>query len=254
MGPFCEWHLETRQLGQRVLVYEVTDSTSTRCAALADDPGNHGLVVLAHAQTAGRGQHGRSWLCQPGMGVLLSVLLFPPPELRRPALLTAWAAVSVCELIRQATGLPARIKWPNDVLLQGRKVCGILIEQHRGLVVGIGLNLNQEPNTFLADGLTEAGSLHLFTGHRYDGEQVARELIACLDQQYQHLLSGELAPLESRWRDGLDLVGRYVFVEGHTGSYRGYVLDLTFDGVALVADAAEPLLLPPESIRHIRPV
>src|SRR5206468_7692987 len=85
-------------------------------------------VVLAREQTAGRGQHGRAWQAPAGSSVLLSVLLCPPPALRRPALLTAWAAVSVCETILQLTGLQAKIKWPNDVLIRGRKVCGILIE------------------------------------------------------------------------------------------------------------------------------
>ena len=79
----------------------------------------------------------------------MSVLLFPPPELRRPALLTAWAAVSVCETILPGgTGHQATIKWPNDVLVAGRKVCGILIEQNRGTVAGIGLNVNQTQEMF----------------------------------------------------------------------------------------------------------
>ena len=73
-----EWRLTTRQLGTRVLVYERLDSTNDLAGALADDPANHGIVILADEQTAGRGQHGRSWTCAPGAGVLLSVLLFPP--------------------------------------------------------------------------------------------------------------------------------------------------------------------------------
>ena len=75
-----------------------------------------------------------AWLAPPGASVLMSVLLFPPPPLRRPAVLTAWAAVAVCTVVRRVTGVPAKIKWPNDVLLRGRKVCGILIEQRRGTV------------------------------------------------------------------------------------------------------------------------
>src|SRR5438046_7649419 len=140
MEPIERWQLDTCRLGRQVLIFDEVDSTNSRAAALAADPANDGLVILAWAQSAGRGQHGRSWQCPAGDGVLLSVLLFPPPPLRRPALLTAWAAVSVCETVREAAGLQARIKWPNDVLVQGRKVCGILIEQGRGTVAGIGLN------------------------------------------------------------------------------------------------------------------
>jgi len=133
MNPYDEWRLPTHRLGRHVLLYHKVDSTNTRAAALAGEPANDGLVLLADEQTAGRGQHGRIWTCAPGAGVLMSVLLFPPPQLRRPVILAAWAATSVCETIRHVTGLQARIKWPNDVLVRGRKVCGILIEQRTGV-------------------------------------------------------------------------------------------------------------------------
>src|SRR5438128_2180119 len=131
-----EWRLDTHLLGRRVVIYDRVDSTNALAAKLAEDPANEGLIILAKEQTAGRGQHGRSWDCKAGSGVLLSALLFPPPSLRRPVILAAWAANSVCETILQSTGLEARIKWPNDVLLEGKKVAGILIEQGKGTVVG----------------------------------------------------------------------------------------------------------------------
>src|ERR1700733_8142423 len=120
------WNLDTRRLGRRTLVFPQLDSTNNYAASLANDPANDGVAILADEQTAGRGQHGRTWTAAPKARVLLSLLLFPPPELRRPAILTAWAAVSVCETVRRVVGLQATIKWPNDVLLLGRKVCGIL--------------------------------------------------------------------------------------------------------------------------------
>src|SRR5438309_6402048 len=157
-------HLDTQRIGRRILVYDRAESTNQRAAEFAADPNNDGLVILAGEQTAGRGQHGRTWQAPPGSSVLLSLLLFPPPALRRPALLTAWAAVSVCETILQLTGLQATIKWPNDVLLCDRKVCGILIEQGRGLVAGIGLNLNQSEEDLQQMELPQAASLSWFTG------------------------------------------------------------------------------------------
>ena len=83
-SPREEWHLPVHRLGRRVLVYDRLDSTNRRAAQLAADPANDGVAVLAEEQTAGRGQHGRSWLAAPGASVLLSLLLFPPPPLRRP--------------------------------------------------------------------------------------------------------------------------------------------------------------------------
>src|SRR5262245_6869784 len=179
--PSDTWELPTRLLGRRTIVFDRLDSTNTYAATLASDPANDGLVVVAREQTAGRGQHGRSWHAPAGSSVLLSVLLFPPPLLLRPALLTAWAAVSVCESIGELAGLEAQIKWPNDVLIDDRKVCGILIEQAKGAVVGIGLNLNQTAEYFAFAGLAQASSLASLTTKRYDGDAAARLLVQQLD-------------------------------------------------------------------------
>ena len=213
MTPRDTWHLDTRRLGRRVLVFDRLDSTSTVAAGLAVAADADGLAVLADEQTGGRGQHGRTWTCPAGAGVLLSVVLFPPPPLRRPAILTAWAAVSVCETILELTGLQARIKWPNDVLIRGRKVCGILIEQRTVAggqapivtICGIGLNVNQTADTFAAAGLTEAASLAVFTGERRDCGAVARRLLHHLDEQYDALCAGDLATLETCWKGRLGL-------------------------------------------------
>src|SRR5262245_16878985 len=138
-----------RSIGSAILHFDSLDSTNARAAAFAADPGNHGLVITAAEQSAGRGQDGRSWTAAAARSVLMSALLFPPPELRRPAILTAWAAVSVCDTLKDATGTNATIKWPNDVLLGGRKVCGILSEGgERHVVVGIGLNVAQSAADF----------------------------------------------------------------------------------------------------------
>src|SRR6516225_9244551 len=131
-APREVWTLATRRLGRRVLVFDRLDSTNNLAATLANDPANEGLAILADEQTAGRGQHGRTWLAAPGQSVLLSVLIAPPPELCRPAVLTAWAAVAVCATIQRTLDQPPRIKWPNDVLLNERKVGGILIESAAG--------------------------------------------------------------------------------------------------------------------------
>src|SRR5215470_13247415 len=151
--PADTWDLPTRHLGRRTIVFDRLDSTNTYAAARADDPANDGLVVVAREQTAGRGQHGRTWQAPAGSSVLLSVLLFPPPALRRPALMTAWAAVSVCETVRALSALEPRIKWPNDVLAEGRKICGILIlqravNQGSAVIAGIGFNVMQSAADF----------------------------------------------------------------------------------------------------------
>jgi BirA family biotin operon repressor/biotin-[acetyl-CoA-carboxylase] ligase len=251
LEPDEEWRLATCRLGRRVLLFNRIDSTNTQAAAKAHDAGNDGLVILADEQTAGRGQHGRSWLCQPGLGVLLSVLIYPPPSVRRPVVLAAWAAVSVCQTIRRSTGLEGRIKWPNDVLVRGRKVCGILIEQARGTVVGIGLNVNQTAEAFASANLPQAASLALLTGDTRDCRQMARLLIEELDREYDRLCRGDLGTLETRWQQQTGLLGKQVVVEGADGFFRGRLEGLSWDALELRTADGQPIQLRPETVKHV---
>lgn len=245
-----------RRIGWRVLSFDRIDSTNTHALALAGDPENHGVVVVAGEQAAGRGQHGRSWVATPGSSVLLSALVFPPPELRRPALLTAWAAVAVCDLIKQVIDIRASIKWPNDVLIQGRKVCGILIEQrslgmHVATVAGIGLNVGQDAGSFAAAGLPTAGSLAMFANDVPEAATITRMLLPCLDAAYNELAVGDQGALERRWRRCLALTGRQVVVEGSRATCRGQIQDVDFNRLCLQVPDGELLQIPPEEIRHI---
>jgi BirA family biotin operon repressor/biotin-[acetyl-CoA-carboxylase] ligase len=253
-----EWSLPTRHLGRRALVYPQLDSTNSLALSLANDPANHGLVVLAQEQIAGRGQYGRTWQAPPGSSVLMTLLLFAPPPLRRPAVLTAWAAVAVSEVILQITGLEAKIKWPNDVYLQGKKVCGILIEQRNGgaegtpaTAVGIGLNVRQPASFFEQAGLTLGGSLLSVRGREFDHDEVARQLIRRLDDDYARLADGDFGTLEALWKQRLQLLGRDVLVEACAARHRGRLLDVTFDAVELDAGEPQPLRLLPEAVRQI---
>jgi len=269
--PREQWSLDTRRLGRRVLVFDRLDSTNNRAAQFADDPANEGIAILADEQTAGRGQHGRTWLASPRASVLLSILLTPPPELCRPAVLTAWAAVAVCTTIGETIGCATRIKWPNDVLLHDRKVCGILIESavrrplsavrqkpqrtadsgRRTAVVGIGLNVQQSAEAFAAAGLPEATSLAQFTASPLDTHSVAAELIRQLDRDYDRLCQGDLGTLETCWKGHLGLLGKEVAAECHEGIYHGRLLELSFRAVELARPDEPPLVLAPERIQHL---
>jgi BirA family biotin operon repressor/biotin-[acetyl-CoA-carboxylase] ligase len=257
-APRACWKLPTRHLGQTVQVYACVDSTN-RLAAEASrecerpEESAHGLAFLADEQSAGRGQHGRIWVAPPGASVLLSILLFPPEALRRPAVLTAWAAVSVCSTIQKLTGVQARIKWPNDVLLHGRKVCGILIEQSRGIVAGIGLNVQQSAADFAQAGLPDATSLSQHASQALVTEEVARTLLLTLDEEYDHVCHGDLAGLEACWKWHLGLLGRQVIAYCHDGSHRGRLLEVGFAGIEIDRPGQGILELRPELIHHLSP-
>jgi BirA family biotin operon repressor/biotin-[acetyl-CoA-carboxylase] ligase len=256
ISPRQEWKLDTRRLGRRVLVFDCLDSTNTQAAQLADDPANDGIAILADEQTAGRGQHGRTWLAPPGQSVLLSVPFSPPPQLYRPAVLTAWAAVAVCTIIAAIIDEPPRIKWPNDVLLRGRKVCGILMESEKRcqepfFIVGIGLNVKQSAETFAAASLPEATSLAQFSAVPLDTLTIAANLIRQLDRDYDLLCQGDLGTLEARWKEHLGLLGKHVVAECPDATHRGRLIELSFGTVGLARGGEPPLILAPERIQHL---
>ncbi len=244
-------------IGRRRLHLPETDSTNNRAAELALDPANAGAVVTAGVQTNGRGQYGRVWQSRPDTNVLMSVLLFPPPQLRHPAVLTAFAAVVVGETVLQLTGQQTTIKWPNDVLFRGQKLCGILIEsgvcrhgadtpQH--FIVGVGLNVNQTAEDFASQGLPDACSLAMLAGRPLAVEAVTDALIDNLDAEYGQLLAGEIEPLEACWKWRVGLVGKPVTVTLMDGTeHRGRLLDMGFERVQLDGRAFKSV-----EVRHIR--
>ncbi len=252
--PREEWSFDTRYVGRRVVVYDRLDSTNDTAAVLAADPENAGVVVTAAAQTAGRGQYGRVWDAPPGTSLLMSVLLFPPVAVRRPVVLTALAAVAVAEAIREHTGLQARVKWPNDLLLGGKKVCGILIEQGLGTVVGLGLNLNQSASDFESAGLPDATSLAVAAGGWIDPAAALATVVRHLDDEYHRLSAGDLGRLEADWKWRVGLLGRQVVVAAADGGTTvGRLREMSFEGLEIETEGSGFVAIRPEMVRHVRP-
>jgi BirA family biotin operon repressor/biotin-[acetyl-CoA-carboxylase] ligase len=231
------------------------ESTNSTAARLANGPDSiDGLALVARYQSAGRGQYGRVWQSRPGHSLLLSVALQPPRELCRPVILTALAAVAVAEAIYALTSIQARLKWPNDLLVHGKKVCGLLIEQHAStVVVGIGLNLLQRAEEFGAVGLPEATSLAMFGGRGIAVRAAAEAVLGRLDVGYARLLAGERISLEADWKWRIGLLGRQVEVEMMDGAVvEGRLHELGFNGLELeVADGLFRVIVP-EAVAHLR--
>lgn len=254
MSPREIWHLPHRHIGCHVAVYATLDSTNRLAAELLSGAHDQwqGWAVVAEEQTAGRGQHGRLWLTPPGTALLLSVLLEPPPSLRRPVLLTAWAAVAVADAITKLTGLHAQIKWPNDLLVHKRKVCGILLECHGpAAIAGIGLNLSQRSEDWQVLGLPHAVSLLQAAGTAPTIRRAAECVLSQLDELYDGLLAGQLEPLREKWQCRLGLLDRWVRAELSDGSWcSGRLAELRFDAVTLTT-SGRCYVWPPERIRHL---
>ena len=250
-SPREEWHFDTTRIGRRVLVFDEVESTNS-VAATFSDPEHNGLVIVARNQTAGRGQHGRSWESRPGSSLLMSVVLHPPPELRRAAILTAWAAVALGDAVFSLTSSQAKIKWPNDLLVRGKKVCGILIEQAAATVVGIGLNLNQTTDEFADAALPDATSLLVISGKITELRTAVETVVAALDAEYRRLLWGECIAVEADWKWRMGLLGRMVTVERTDGSViRGRLREMTFDGLELELETGSVHIIVPETVAHV---
>ncbi|MCX7700950.1 MAG: biotin--[acetyl-CoA-carboxylase] ligase [Gemmataceae bacterium] len=244
------WELPLRHVGHQVLVFRCVSSTNDVAASLAEDLAHAGVAILAESQTAGRGQYGRSWVAPPKSSVLLSVLLFPPVEFRRPALLTAWASVAVALTVEQVCGESPAIKWPNDVLLRGRKVCGVLIEQGRGIITGIGLNVNQTSSYFVQANLPTAASLRTVVGQSFDTFAIARLLLDRLDQLYDRMMRGQISELELLWNTYLDLREREVIAETFDGTtVRGRLMDASFDFLRIRRADGLDMIFRPEQVK-----
>jgi BirA family biotin operon repressor/biotin-[acetyl-CoA-carboxylase] ligase len=173
-----------------------------------------GAVAATDHQTRGRGRLGRTWEEAPGTSVLVSILLQPPPERRLPEL-SLVAALAAAETVELATGLAAQIKWPNDVMLNRRKVAGILSELADGsVVVGIGINVNQTRDQLPRDSSTEPGSLYSLTGARYDRAALLGSLLWRLERGYEVWRESGLDGLYDELGPRDFLRGRRVTIDG----------------------------------------
>ncbi|MGH3134470.1 MAG: biotin--[acetyl-CoA-carboxylase] ligase [Gaiellaceae bacterium] len=177
-----------------------------------------GAVAATEHQTAGRGRHGRAWRAAAGTSILVSVLLRPPPEHRLPEL-SLVAALATAEMVEDAVALAAQIKWPNDVMLNRRKVAGILSELANGtVIVGIGVNVNQTRDQLPPDAATEPASLRTATGTTYDRAVLLGSLVSRFERMYDVWGDRGLDGLYGELGARDFLRGRRVTVDGTEGT------------------------------------
>jgi BirA family biotin operon repressor/biotin-[acetyl-CoA-carboxylase] ligase len=232
--------LTTRIVGREIRCLAETDSTNRQACALGEAGADEGLVVIAEQQCAGKGRLGRSWASPPGVNLYLSVVLRPPLPPHAAPQLTFLSALAVSRAIVAATGLPPTHKWPNDVLIDGRKVAGLLNEMSaesdriRFVVLGIGVNLNMTAEQFPADLRSPATSLLLATGRPVARASFARTLLTELDALYTDYLHLGPEPILAAWEARCDLVGRPVAVDGQGMPLHGIVAGIDRDGALLL--------------------
>ena len=211
----------------KVRVESVVDSTNTRLKAEAASL-PHGAVLIAEEQTLGRGTHGRSFQSPRGDGLYLSVLLRPRTALSDLFTLTGWVAVAAREGVAGASGAPVKIKWLNDLYLNGRKLCGILTElaflgesaEPDYVVVGMGVNMNQTAETFRAQGLEGVAASLAGEGRPVERHHLVLCLLRALDEMVRDFPEKRADYLE-RYRARCITLGRRVSFEAETGVLTG---------------------------------
>lgn len=213
------------------------ESTQAVAWTLAAEGSPDRTVVVADHQSAGRGRRGRTWTDAPGTSLLASIVVRPRTPLAGWPAFSPTAAVAAAEAVRRTTGLEPRLKWPNDVLVNGRKLGGILLESRGGggdpvLIVGVGLNLAQRE--FPLELGDRATSVALETGEAPGRDAVLAALLEAFDAWRARLEAEGFEPVRARWLALADTIGRTVTLEGATGVAVG----LDTDG-ALLVEAAD---------------
>lgn len=218
------------QLGQRILRYHTVTSTND----VAWQHRVHGLVVIADEQTAGRGQRGNRWLAPTGSSLMLSMLIHHDADLSGKVPLTIWAALGICRFIQEFSGLIPMLKWPNDVLVKGKKVCGVLVEQRKDWsVIGVGFNLNVPSTAFKTENLIHAGSLHQFTTEPIERNVVLHRLLEMWNESWDEWSQGQMVHLMQQWNDSAQLAGQQPQITLSTETLEGRVRLMDIEGIEI---------------------
>lgn len=223
--------------------YESIRSTNEAAVSWARDestPAPHGAIVTADAQTHGHGRRGRDWASPPGKGVYLSVVWRPEiavADVGQLTMITAFAAASTIEKI---SSLSVSTKWPNDVLLNGKKIGGVLcetgLEKDRiaFVVAGVGLNINFTAAEFPERPIFPATSLAIETGKCFDVESAREVLVTCLQHEYSRYGDGEWNTQRGEFIAQCSILGEPVRVQNENGEYSGVAVGIDHNGLLVV--------------------
>lgn len=236
-----EQGLKTKTMGQSIYFYEETDTTNNRARELALEGAPEGTLVVAEKQTAGRGRRGKVWESPLGTGIWMSLVLRPQIMPAEASVLTLLCGLATAEAIEAETGLSAGIKWPNDILINGKKAVGILTEMDcemsevHFVIPGIGINVNTA--SFPPEIAEIATSLYLECGKTVSRRRLVHRVLERLEEHYETFLrTGSFAAMLKDYRKHCITLGKEVHVLGREPFF-AEALDITPEGELLVRRA-----------------
>lgn len=231
--------LKTERMGKKICYFSIIDSTNQYAKRIGEDGAPEGTLVIADEQTAGKGRSGRHWVTPPKTAIAFTLLLRPTLPPSRISMVTLVMGLAVCNAIQDLYHLPVGIKWPNDVVIEGRKICGILTEMSAEMdgvhyiVIGVGINTNL--TTFPDEIRDVATSLQLQLGHPVDRAEVLCRVIELFEQYYEKFeKDGDLRELQEIYNEELLNLNERVRVLDPKGEYTGTALGIDPEGQLLV--------------------
>src|SRR5660397_28687 len=233
--------LRTKVIGKDIKYFKETESTNIIAREIASSV-DEGTVVIAESQTSGRGRLGRKWISPEG-GIWLSIILKPRIEPVYAPRITLLAGVSVAKTM-QGFGLPAKIKWPNDILVNGKKVCGILTEIGAEvdiidyLVVGIGIDANVDTGTFPEEFRDNSTSLEKEMGHKINRVEFVQKLLEEFETDYTKFQENGFPQILQEWRNMSATIGQWVKITAQARTIYGEAVGVDNEG-ALIVETAE---------------
>lgn len=232
--------LKTTFMGKNLHYLDSVDSTQKVAQKLAYENADEGTVVIAEEQTAGRGRMDRKWHSPKYTGIWMSMILRPSLPIPKAPQLTLIAAVSVVQAIEEVTGLLPEIKWPNDILIGGKKVTGILTELQAEadrinfILIGIGINVNTRKEEFPQELDATASSLAIEKGEAVDRERLIRNVLEKLEKLYVLYLDKGFLPIKLLWESYAISIGKRMTARTLSGEIKGKAIGITEDGVLLI--------------------
>ncbi len=230
------WQLKTKVIGKKIISYKEINSTNEAAYSLANSGSAEGTVVIAEYQAKGRGRLGRKWISPKGKGAYFSVILRPNILPTEFSVITLFSSLAVAKTVREVTNLPAFIKWPNDILIKGQKVCGVLTELNGEMdkvnfvIAGIGININTNKE-LLPEGAT---SLSEEKGAWISRLEFARELFRNLDEYYRILKNGKIEAILKEYKKLSSVLDRRVQIDYHNSLVSGVATDVDKEGALIL--------------------
>ncbi|CUS97156.1 BirA family transcriptional regulator, biotin operon repressor / biotin-[acetyl-CoA-carboxylase] ligase [Candidatus Kryptobacter tengchongensis] len=240
-------NLNTKIFGKRIFFFKSIKSTMDYAKKIAERDEPEGTVIIADYQSHGRGRFGRIWKSEPGKNILMSIILRPTIPLEKFSILAFLFSVSVAEAIEKNTNLKITTKWPNDLLINNRKFCGILMEASitadKGdfVILGIGINVNQ--SEFPKEIQDYATSLYLSTGKVYDRAELTKDILRQIEVDYEKLNKDrDFKSVIERWKKRCTMLSQKITVIQSGKTITGKAIDIDETGFLILEDETSKII------------